>query len=67
MGREAARQTSKPVRIPAGMIPYTQFAKHLMWCMWYNVWFKNHYIKCMVTAQLQADAADARSLLQVSK
>ncbi len=29
--------------------------------------FKNHYIKCTVTARLQADAAEAHGLLQVSK
>ncbi len=38
---------------------------------WYqkllNPTFKKHCIKCMVTAKLQADTAEARSLLRVSK
>ncbi len=58
MVRELACQTSKP-----GSNPSWDATVHPV-CETFNVMraFKNHYIKCTVTGQLQADAAEASSL-----
>ncbi len=69
MGREPGRQTSEH-----SLNPSWDATVHPV-CETFNVVhvidimrvFRNHYIKCKVTAQLQVDAAEARSLLQVSK